>query len=199
MADKKLNDKQKKWVEDNLGLVYSYLRDKHLSREVYEDLLYIALCEGALRYDPNKSYNISSYVYLLFDHALFTNSRNANRQCRKLENPLIYLDNEDLYSDDGEIGDYRDCIESKTVSVRTKESIDSYICTMAAYHQWKQGLTKEDRKLVDSMIDGMSQTEYAKANKVCRQAISSQLKRLRRSFEAAMKGKPYVLHKKFYN
>ena len=70
---------------------------------------------------------------------------------------------------------------------------------MAAYHQWKQSLAKEDRKLVDSMIDGVSQTEYAKELGVCRQTISNQLKRLRRSFEAAMKGKPYVLHKKFYN
>lgn len=59
----KLNEEQRKMVEDNHNLIYQYLIDKHLPQDEYYDVAAIGLCRAALCYDKTKGINFSTYVY----------------------------------------------------------------------------------------------------------------------------------------
>lgn len=66
-----LNDIQRKLVEDNHNLIYSYLKKHNLSLNAVEDwygTAAIGLCKAALYFDENRGRNFSTFAYLVMDN-----------------------------------------------------------------------------------------------------------------------------------
>lgn len=61
---RQLTTEEKKLVEENHNLIYSYCYDNDLSIDMYYDLFAIALCKAAQKYDPSKgAFSTLSYYY----------------------------------------------------------------------------------------------------------------------------------------
>lgn len=58
----KLNEEQKKLVENNHGLIYKFLKIKNLEFEDFYDLFAIALCKAAMFYNENADRAFSTYA-----------------------------------------------------------------------------------------------------------------------------------------
>ena len=59
----KLNNEQRKLVEDNHNLIYQYLIDNNLPQDEYYDIAAIGLCKAAIGYDVSKGVTFGTYVY----------------------------------------------------------------------------------------------------------------------------------------
>lgn len=59
----KLNNEQRKLVEDNHNLIYQYLIDNNLPQDEYYDIAAIGLCKAAIGYDSSKGVTFGTYVY----------------------------------------------------------------------------------------------------------------------------------------
>lgn len=66
-----LNEIQKKLVEDNIGLVYHFIRRYNLCESEYYDVAAIALCKAALTY-TNGIGKFSSYALLVIRNEVYT-------------------------------------------------------------------------------------------------------------------------------
>lgn len=91
--NKTLNDQQRKLVEDNHNLIYSFLKSKNLSLDAVEDwygTAAIGLCKAALYYDENRNVKFSTLAYIIMENEV----RQVMRNSRKNVQDCLYLDTE---------------------------------------------------------------------------------------------------------
>lgn len=70
-----LNSTQRKLVEDNHNLIYSFLNSRHLSLDAVEDwygTAAIGLCKAALIYDENQGVKFATFAYICMDNEVRT-------------------------------------------------------------------------------------------------------------------------------
>lgn len=78
-----LNDAQRKLVEDNHNLIYSFLNSHNLSLDAVEDwygTAAIGLCKAAMIYDEKKGYKFATLAYIVMDNEVKMVMR-QNRKC----------------------------------------------------------------------------------------------------------------------
>lgn len=81
--NKTLNDEQRKLVEDNHNLIYSFLNSRHLSLDAIEDwygTAAIGLCKAALIYDESKGCKFTTLAYIIMDNEVKQVMR-SNKKC----------------------------------------------------------------------------------------------------------------------
>ncbi len=91
--NKTLNDQQRKLVEDNHNLIYSFLKSKNLSLDAVEDwygTAAIGLCKAALCYDESRNARFSTLAYIIMENEV----RQVMRSNRKNVQDCLYLDTE---------------------------------------------------------------------------------------------------------
>lgn len=59
----KITDEQRKLVEENHNLIYSFLYSNQFSLEEHYDVAAIGLCNAAINFNPNKGYSFTTYAY----------------------------------------------------------------------------------------------------------------------------------------
>lgn len=74
----KLTDEQRKIVEENHNLIYSYCKYKKLNIDEYYGDLAIALCKVVINYNNQKS-KISTYIYKAFDNTVLNKFKYENK------------------------------------------------------------------------------------------------------------------------
>ena len=74
----KLNNEQRKLVEDNHNLIYQYLIDNNLPQDEYYDMVAIGICKAAMKYDTSKG-AFSTYVYKVVTNYINTEETIARR------------------------------------------------------------------------------------------------------------------------
>lgn len=87
----RLNDEQRKLVEDNHDLIYWYANKGGLALGEWYDLLAITLCYSALKYNPNKG-AFSTYFKLRADGMVSKEYRKHNTQ-KRYNNNIPYIEN----------------------------------------------------------------------------------------------------------
>lgn len=105
--DGKLTDKQKKLVEDNHNLIYSYAKKKHISSEKWYDVLAIGLCKAARSFDPDKG-KFSTWAYRFFDNEIRTCWNKENKKSKIPESFILAYDAVLLNEDDSQNNSYID-------------------------------------------------------------------------------------------
>lgn len=88
---KVLNDAQRKLVENNHNLIYSFLNSRHLSLDSVEDwygAAAIGLCKAAMVYDESRGTRFTTLAYICMDNEV----RGTMRTERKLVQPCVSLD-----------------------------------------------------------------------------------------------------------
>lgn len=107
----KLTDEQKKLVEDNHNLIYSYANKKHISAEKWYDVLAIAICKAARTFDSDKG-KFSTWAYRFMDNELRTCWNKENKKSKIPESFMLSYDatnnNEDVEYNDSYINCFSD-------------------------------------------------------------------------------------------
>lgn len=93
-----LNEEQKKLVEENHKLIWFVINKYHLNADEYWDILAIALCKAAKRFNPSKNIKFSTFATHCITMAAFGELR------KSLKKPKIVP-----YDEKKVKGSYEDC------------------------------------------------------------------------------------------
>lgn len=163
MINRKLNDKQKKLVEDNHNLIYSYLKTNDLSMNDTEDwygVAAIGLCHAALTYNEDKDVKFSTYAYVCIHHEITHAFRDHKRSIKD----VLSLDDTDCFVED----------ISCCAALRDDYRFEHMLELQEAISHSYGALTEKKKEIIDLIINsGMSQTEIAIKKKLSRQWVNS--------------------------
>lgn len=159
---KTLNDDQRKLVEDNHNLIYSFLNSRRLSLDSVEDwygTAAIGLCKAALTYDASHGAKFATLAYICMDNEV----RQVLRKNRKEVNTIISLD---------------DCIDSAdgcTFADIIPDNRDFYypIYLNDAVDIATRKLNDRDKQIISLIVnDGLTHSEIAKKFNICQPTVS---------------------------
>ena len=100
MECEKLNSSQRKMVEENHNLIYSFINSRNLSVEDWYDVFAISLCKAAKTYSDSDT-KFSTYAYCVMLNDLRCEIRNSLSSRRKINSETLSYDNE-IKCDDAE-------------------------------------------------------------------------------------------------
>lgn len=88
-----LNDMQKKMVEDNHNLIYSFLAKHNLSVEEWYDVAAIGLCKAAQSYDGSAKFNTLAYKVMFNEVCKVFRHKKAKK---RLGNQFVHVSMSDI-------------------------------------------------------------------------------------------------------
>lgn len=88
-----LNDMQKKMVEDNHNLIYSFLLKHKLNIEEWYDIAAIGLCKAARCYDGSTEFSTLAYTAMFYEVCKVIRGRKARK---RLSNQFIHVSMNDI-------------------------------------------------------------------------------------------------------
>lgn len=131
MADKILTKEQQKLVEDNHGLIYSFLQSRNLPFDEFYDLAAIGLCTAAIGFDPTKGYEFSTYAYRVMASKILIEYR-QKRNLRVIpEDKLLYYQTPITSGEQENFSSQISCPEGRTdLDALAKIMFEEYIKTL---------------------------------------------------------------------
>lgn len=79
-----LNDEERKFVEENHNLIYSFLRKYGFSMEEYYDIAALGLIEAVKRYDPSRG-AFSNFAYICMLNKVRMEMRKVRSRNKRIE------------------------------------------------------------------------------------------------------------------
>lgn len=157
-----LNDEQRKLVEDNHNLIYSFLERRNLSLDAIEDwygTAAIGLCKAAMVYDENRGCKFSTLSYIIMDNEVKRTMRD-NRKCVS-----------DTFSLDAPVEEVDDITYSDTIL--DSNDLEYSACINDAINTALRSLSDRDRGIIEMIVDyGMKYEEIANRLKMTRANVS---------------------------
>lgn len=146
-----ITEKQKKLVEDNHNLIFSFLKKYDLSNDDYYDLAAIGLCNAAINYQDDIS-KFSTYAWKCMN----TSVSNATKKYKKTipEELLVYYQAE-KFTQTNEGYSLLDFIPSS-------DNVESYVTSKMMCEKYKSMLDDRERKVLDLLVSGYKQDEVGK-------------------------------------
>lgn len=170
----KLNDEQRKLVEQNHNLIYSAMRKCGIRRQDFDDyygFAAIGLCKAAIDYDETRSKSFSTYAYLCIQNEITVYNKYRFRQKRKGDmNTISYnhmLDDWDEYKNEN------------SFLLKDEENFEKNIIFKLNFQDKCYTLNNKDRMIVDLKSKGYTYQEIAKMFGTSFQAIQQKIKRIR--------------------
>lgn len=156
-----LNDTQRKLVEDNHNLIYSYLKSHNLSLNAVEDwygTAAIGLCKAALHFDESREKKFSTFAYLVMDNEVKQIMR-KNRKCAMATCSLDSSINDNGCYLSDIIPDERDFM----TTIYLNDAIDIV----------QRGMSDRDKMIVRLIIeDGCSQRKVSERFRISQAQVS---------------------------
>lgn len=149
----KLTEEQKKLVEQNYNLIYGFCKLHKIDKDEYSDILSLALCESAMRYDNKKKLAFSTYTYFLMSNRM-KNMHRAKK--RYILNTPEDKDNfiEKNYDD---INDLFDTISSVN-DIDEIENFVMYKCILEDIRN-KANLSDKQKQVLNYLLLGLTNKE----------------------------------------
>lgn len=169
----KLNDEQRKLVEQNHNLIYSAMRKFGIKEKDFDDyygLAAIGLCKAAVDYDATRTKSFSTYVYLCIQNEITVYNKWKFRQRRDIRKVVSYNqllndwdENDKEYS--FLLNDDKDFEENSIFRLIFKDK--SYI------------INNKDRMIIALKAQGYTIKEIGQAINMSAPAVHKRLKKLR--------------------
>lgn len=164
---KKLNDEQRKLIEDNYKLIRFIYRRSYTrvcSWEVFQGLGHEAICQTALGYDESKG-KFSTYFTWKIKQAIERHLRLINYDVRK--------------ANDGAISIYtpiENCKKKEITIADTLQASDNIADTVTEEAYWEEEINKlpnRTKKMIQLTYEGYGREEVAKKLNVSRSLVST--------------------------
>lgn len=158
----RLNEEQKKLVEDNHNLIYWFARKKHINIEEYYDILAQGLCIAAYNYDSSKG-SFSAYSYLVMN----TEMQKEHKKC--LQKSKIPKENILHYENIWEINNLLPDNEITENKVINKLNYDYLVSKL------NNRLKDKDKEVLGYLLEGLTMREIANIQGVSHQCIHKRI------------------------
>ena len=173
---KKLNDEQRKLVEDNEGLIW-YIGSKYIGRgynpnEEYGELA-LGLCRAALSYNKDSGVKFSTYASAVLTNVVKTYFRLAQCDKRKISLDTISLEQE-VYERDGDSL----CIDDRLGTEYLEDSLVLF--------DLEDILNERELMVCKLRYQGMNQTEIANMIGTTQAGVSRLLSKAKKKVEGAI-------------
>mgnify|MGYP001006295940 CR=1 FL=1 len=159
---KTLNDNQRKLVEDNHNLIYSFLNSRHLSLDSVEDwygTAAIGLCKAAMVYDESIGSKFTTLAYICMDNEV----RQIMRKNKKSIIPSVSLDDAVSGADGCYLSDIIPDEHDIMESIYINDALN------IAYKK----LNERDRLIIDMIVNqGLTHDAIAKKFRVSQPTVS---------------------------
>ena len=166
---KKLNDKQRKLIEDNYGLIWC-IHDEHFRKftdfDVYKDIANIAICKAALKWDESKGsfgtfleWQLRSEVQKYYKK-WYTKKEKMNRITESLEEILPGFDTDELT-----VGS----------AITSNDNTEDEAITKFHFENEFSKLSDRNQKIIHMMAQGFTQRDIAKEFGKSHQWVSLQI------------------------
>ena len=162
----KLNEEQKKLVEDNHSLIYWFAKKYHVPIEDYYDVLAQGLCMAAYHYDPSKC-SFSTYAYLCMNTEMHVEYRKTLRKSEIPQGNIFH------YEDAWQLSDLIPTNEKTENKVIDKISYENLISLL------NDILNDKDKEVLSYILNGLTMREIAKIEGTSHQAIHNRMKKIR--------------------
>ena len=172
----KLNDEQKKLVEENEGLIW-YVGKKYIERgynpnEQYGELA-LGLCRAALSYNKDIGIKFSTYACAVLTNVVKTYFRSMQADKRKILSACISLD-QVVYESDGDTL----CIEDMLGTQHLEDSMVLF--------DLEDILNERELAVCELRYQGMNQTEIANILGMTQAGVSRLLSKAKKKVEEAI-------------
>ena len=164
-----MTDEQRKLVEDNHNLIYSFLRKRGFDIEKWYDVAAIGMCKAAITFDKDVS-AFSTYAYTFMRNEVLNELRKENFMCTIPENALVYYNAICTFDNEHEFLDILPSSVDVEAEVIQKISVENYLSR----------LSEKDRLIVEMLSLGRTQKEVADVFGCAHQNISEIKLRLRK-------------------
>lgn len=154
----KLNDDQKRIVEENHNLIYKFAQNYHLDLEQYYDVLAIGLCRAAFHYKGNTEYQFSTYAFKVMKNE-YLNTYRSQYGCKRNEGDkylVSYNDQKFSKSVEGE------CEMLDFLGSSDEDMIDDVLTSVIEDDLVSRFDKKNHKQMVRLLLNGHSQLEVAK-------------------------------------
>lgn len=170
----RLNDEQRKLVEQNHNLIYSAMRKFGVRRQDFDDyygFAAVGLCKAVVGYDESKAKSFSTYAYkcMRTEIAAYNRWRFADKRDERLTVSYNQLMN-DL--DEENEKEYSFLLSDK----KTNEKNSNF---WLIFNDKIQILNNRDRMIIVLKAQGYTVKEIGKAMNISGQAVHKRLKKLR--------------------
>ena len=162
----KLNEEQKKLVEDNHSLIYWFAKKYHVPIEEYYDVLAQGLCMAAYHYDPSKC-SFSTYAYLCMNTEMHVEYRKTLRKSEIPQGNIFHYENAWQLSD---LIPTNEKTENKVIDKISYENLISLLNDI---------LNDKDKEVLTHIVNGLTMREIAKIEGTSHQAIHNRMKKIR--------------------
>lgn len=171
----RLNDKQRRLVEENHNLIYSFLLANKLDIEEYYDLAAIGICKAALAFSENKS-KFSTLAYKCMWNEVMIEKR-KERAIRRGDGLQVMYYNACFESNESEIS-YLSLLRDWKFDTGKQAEIRHFLYSI--YNK----LNDNEVKMFDLLLRGYKQKEIAIYCGCCRYTVSKFCKRLKNIYES---------------
>lgn len=157
-----MTEEQKKLVEDNHNLIYSFIIDNHMEIDDYYDIAAIGLCNAAMNYNPEKNAQFHTYAYKCMKYEVCKAIKFENTVKRKATKEAVHYQNKDEEGEDVDRLDLMSCITGFE---------DDAICNVM-FNEYIDKLDKKKRHILLLLNQGYTQMEIAKVFGISHQWVS---------------------------
>ena len=162
-----ITEEQRKLVEDNHNLIYSFLQKYHLTIDEYYGLAAIGLCKAGKTYNGEKS-NFSTYAYKCMFTAVMCELR-KNKQAKTIPKYQIVYCQAELENNEGNTTSFINYVPSK-------ENVEDSVLSEVIFDEYVNKLKDRDKKIFSLFREGYKQKEIGKMLG-CSQAQVSRVKK----------------------
>ena len=170
----KLNDEQRKLVEQNHNLIYSAMTKCGIHRKDFDDyygLAAIGLCKAAIDYDKTRSKSFPTYVYLCVQNEITIYNKYRFRKRRKGDmNTISYNHMLDGWDDDK---------NENSFLLKDEENFEKNIIFKLNFLDKCYTLNNKNRMIIDLRIKSYTYKEIAQMIGISLQAVQQKIKKLR--------------------
>lgn len=168
-----MTDEQRKVVEDNHNLIYSFMRKFNLDRNEYYDLCAIGLCKASISYNKSKG-TFSTFAYTCMHNEIKSEWRKDIRPTAIPKDMIIYYEDKlpDEYDEHLE-----DCL------LCSKYRVEDECLTNFLYEDVLSNFSDKEKEAIKMYLSGYSQTEIGDKLNTSRQYINNVIRRLRKKVE----------------
>lgn len=166
-----LSDRQRKLVEENELLIYSFLHKNHLDISEYYGCAAEGLCQAAYTYDPSKGFTFATFAYVVMRNQFLHDVRDEKKWRRfgfmSLDAPVYEShDGNQLFIEPSESG-FEDSIEDRMILAKAVASVKFNDREKTIFNKHLQGIPQT--KIGQSM--GVTQAQISRIVCKCRSKL----------------------------
>lgn len=150
----KITDEQKKLVEENHNLIYSFLQANQFPLDEYYDVAAIGLCMAAINFNPESGCTFSTYAYRVMMSKILMEKRKEKNLKSIPENQIYYYQAE-MKNNEGDTNSYLSYFPAK-------ENVENDVVTKITFKKCLQSFKDKEKQMLLLLSNGYKQREVGR-------------------------------------